>query len=136
MVCGVTVRFILHTVLSDVGAYLCIPVCSSRTPPPSPFVSPVVDRFRSTFILQPRRRRAPSAPPAFVVEHVFPILESFTINMAQSRRNTMNLTSSAALNQPRAGDASRSHALVYLTVWRAQSSRSQFILGTTHSCNL
>lgn len=63
------------------------------------------DYSPSVFILRPRATRASSATDVYLVDHVFPILDGFTISMAQSRRNTLNLTAVQALNQPRTGNA-------------------------------
>ncbi|KAJ3555817.1 hypothetical protein NM688_g2364 [Phlebia brevispora] len=57
------------------------------------------DEQGCAFILRPRRQNAPE--DAFKVDHVFPIVAGFGIGMAQSRRNTLNLSVSEALSQPR-----------------------------------
>ena len=60
----------------------------------------------SLFIFKPDLQRMRVAEGRLVVEHILPIVGEFYINMAQPRRNTIDLraNTTSALNQPRTGN--------------------------------
>lgn len=62
-------------------------------------------RCKSLFIFKPKIARNGSVSD-LLVEHVIPVVGDFSISMAQSRRNTIDLrnaTPALTLNQPRTG---------------------------------
>ena len=66
-------------------------------------VNEKADLAHSAFILRPRTSRSVAPEEIYLIDHVFPIVDGFGIGMAQSRRNTLNLSVSEAVNQPRMG---------------------------------
>ncbi|PSS08876.1 hypothetical protein PHLCEN_2v3443 [Hermanssonia centrifuga] len=62
------------------------------------------DEQGCVFILRPKNNSATVVPDNYVVEHVFPVLEKFSIAVAQARRNTANASSSTAKNKSPTGN--------------------------------